>query len=507
MARVEDELDNFRACFRWALEHDPAAALRLAVALERYWIRNSPVEGREWLREALALYRARDELRAHALYDAAFWAWYRGYLGEAHELGDECYALARELGDDVQIGLALSALATVISAERSEGWLTTCLATFERAEQHMRSADDPEALGRVLNNYGATLVECGDPVGARAKIEEAVALARGRNDFWQLSGFLTSLAEADFASGATASAESNWKQALDFALHFGGGRTTAAYALAGLARLAIEEQPEQSLRLLGAASSLLERAGIVEFTTDVDDARRMGQALLGDEASDAQWQKGARMSLEEAVSLAHADSTPSSLADTTANAFIREGEFWSLTYEGIVAHLKDSKGLRDIARLLQTPGSDVASVDLARGDSVARGMHTAETGNVDLGTERDVGEALDATARAEYRARLLDLEEEIDEADVNNDPERASLAREEREFLLGELRAAVGLGGRARRVLDPAERARKAVTGRIRDAVIHVEAAHPGAGQHLRRSIRTGTFCVYDPPGPTAWRL
>ena len=507
MARVDEELDNFRACFRWALAHDSAASVRLAVALERYWIKNSPAEGREWLQAALALYRTRDELRARALYDATFWAWYCGYIGEARELGDEGLALARELGNNLHIGQALSALATVVSAERFEGWLTDCLATFEEAEQLIRSSDDLEALGRVLNNYGSTLLECGELIGARAKIEEAVALARSRNDVWQVGGFLTSLAEVDFASGATASAEANWKQALDFALQLGGGRTTAAYALAGLARLAMEEQPERSLRLLGAASSLLENAGVVEFTREFDDTRRVVEASLRDVATDALWQEGARMLLREAVALAHDDSTSSGPTEATTNAFIREGDYWSLTYEGIVARLKDSKGLRDIALLLRTPGTEVPAVDLAHGGTVGRRGRAAGRRDLDLGMEGNVGETLDAMARADYRARLLDLEQEIDEADAHNDPERASQAREEREFLLGELRAAVGLGGRARRALDPTERARKAVTGRIRDAVLHVEAAHPRAGQHLRRSIRTGSFCVYDPPGPTPWRL
>jgi predicted ATPase len=507
MARVEEELDNFRLSFRWALEHDHAAALRLVVALERYWIRNSPAEGRDWVNDVLALYRSRDELRAHALYDATYWAWFRGYLDEARELGEQCLALARELENDLLIGQALTALATVISAERFEGWVTTCLETFAQAEHHIRLSGDPEALGVVLNNYGSTLVEYGDLVAARAKIEEAVALARSRNDIWQLGGFFTSLAEVDVAEGATASAKVNWKQALDFSLQLGCGRTTAAYALAGLAQLAIDEQPEQSMRLLGAASSLLETAGVVEFASNADGARRAIHASLGDEASDALWQEGARMSLEEAVALAHSDSPLASLTAATTNAFIREGEFWTLTYEGVVARLKDSKGLRDILRLLQTPGTEVAAIDLASGGSGARRTRASGSRDLDLGVEGDVGETLDATARAEYRARLLDLEEAIDEADGHNDPERASRAREEREFLLGELRAAVGLGGRARRVLDPAERARKAITGRIRDALIHVEAAHPRAGHHLRRSIRTGSFCVYDPPGPTSWRL
>jgi pSer/pThr/pTyr-binding forkhead associated (FHA) protein len=190
-----------------------------------------------------------------------------------------------------------------------------------------------------------------------------------------------------------------------------------------------------------------------------------------------------------------------------ANAFIREGEFWSLTYEGVVARLKDTKGLRDMARLLATPGREVAAVEFARGELVDVARRGATVGELGLGVEGDVGEALDAEARTQYRARLSDLEEEIASAEADNDPERASRAREEREFVLGELGAAVGLGGRSRRVLDPAERARKAVTGRIRDAISHIEAAHPQLGRHLRRSVRTGSFCVYDPLEPTNWRL
>ena len=128
---------------------------------------------------------------------------------------------------------------------------------------------------------------------------------------------------------------------------------------------------------------------------------------------------------------------------------------------------KDSKGLRDIARLLATPGREVAAVDLVGGMHRDAGRAAAAIADLGLGVEADAGVALDAEARAEYRLRLADLEGEISEAEANNDPERASRALEEREFLLAELRAAVGLSGRPRRLLDPAERARKAVTERV----------------------------------------
>ena len=77
-------------------------------------------------------------------------------------------------------------------------------------------------------------------------------------------------------------------------------------------------------------------------------------------------------------------------------------------------------------------------------------------------------EVLDATARRQLRARLADLDDEIAEAESWSDPERAARARDERGAILAELAAATGLGGRARRLGDQSERARKAVSGRIR---------------------------------------
>jgi adenylate cyclase len=207
------------------------------------------------------------------------------------------------------------------------------------------------------------------------------------------------------------------------------------------------------------------------------------------------------------------DSTPSCEEPPSVdhgvavNMFLREGEFWSLTYEGALVRLKDSKGLRDIARLLATPGREVAAVDLASGAHGGAGRAASTIADLGLGIEADAGEALDAEARAQYRSRLADLEAEISEAEANDDPERASRAREEREFLLAELGAAVGLGGRPRRLLDPAERARKAVTERVNEAIRHIEKVHRGLGRHLRRSVRTGSFCVYDPAEPTTWGL
>jgi non-specific serine/threonine protein kinase len=521
MARVEEELDNFRASFGWALSHDPSAALRIAVALHRYWDENSPTEGGDWVERALEVYTPRDELRARALYDASGWARYRGYLDQARKLGQDSLELGVELANERCIGEALGVLAVLEDMDRGEEWLAHSLSLFQQAEAHLRTSNDSAPLSRLLNNYGFTLFAGRQLDAARSKIEEALALARARGDTWMLCPTLESLACVEFESGEVAAAGGHWRQALDLAGEL-RSRYTAASALVGIARLEmVQERPERFLRLFGAASSLLKLAGVVDadLAQIIDEAQLTSRALIGNASSDALFREGASMSFVQAIrfgldeAIERAPSAPTTPASETGvsfgsqNAFAREGEFWSLSYDGVVARLRDSKGLRDIARLLAAPGREAAAVDLAAGELIEIVRPAARVGELGLGVEGNAGEVLDAEARAAYRLRLSDLEEEIAEADADNDPERASRGREEREFLLAELGAAVGLGGRARKTLDPAERARKAVTGRIRDAINHIEATHPELGRHLRRSIRTGSFCVYDPPEPTNWLL
>ena len=77
----------------------------------------------------------------------------------------------------------------------------------------------------------------------------------------------------------------------------------------------------------------------------------------------------------------------------------------------------------------------------------------------------------------------------------------------ERAALLDQLRAAAGLAGRDRRLGDQAERARKAVTGRIRDTLRRIDERHPALAAHLRESVTTGGACRYRPAEPVPWRL
>jgi non-specific serine/threonine protein kinase len=90
-----------------------------------------------------------------------------------------------------------------------------------------------------------------------------------------------------------------------------------------------------------------------------------------------------------------------------------------------------------------------------------------------------------------------------------HDQGRSDALREELEFLTDELAQAVGLGGRARRLGSPVERARTAVTRAIKNALKKICEHHTPLGQYLTHTIKTGTFCTYtpDPRSLVSWQF
>lgn len=167
----------------------------------------------------------------------------------------------------------------------------------------------------------------------------------------------------------------------------------------------------------------------------------------------------------------------------------RVGDMWQASYRGHTAYLRDAKGLHDLAALLARPGQDLSALSLV-GDTADR-LHADRAEPV-----------LDRTALLAYRRRLAELDDEIATAEAQFDLARQQSATDEREQLLAELRRATRPDGTSRALANTAaERARKAVTGRIRDAIRRITKNHPDLGAYLDRRIRTGITCRYEPDG------
>lgn len=197
------------------------------------------------------------------------------------------------------------------------------------------------------------------------------------------------------------------------------------------------------------------------------------------------------------------------LAVEQANVLSCDGDYWTIAYEGQVATLRDTKGLRDLARLLAIPGREIHVLDLVADGSTAAGRMSPEaarqTGlHLDQASNEPV---IDETARAAYQRRLTQLEQELDTAEELADTGSAARVRSERDALVDHLAAAYGLGGQPRRAPDHVERARKAVSRRIRTMITRVDDALPQLGRHLRTALRTGMFCSYEPDRTLHWTI
>ena len=204
-----------------------------------------------------------------------------------------------------------------------------------------------------------------------------------------------------------------------------------------------------------------------------------------------------------------ADRTGPSLSPTSAS-FLREGEYWTIAFAGDAFRLRDAKGLRYLARLLVHAGRETLALELVRDGAgrpgpSGRPAREPELTVSDLGS---VGALLDDAAKQAYRARVHELQQELNEAEAWNDPERAERTREEIDFIARELSRAVGLGGRDRTSGSAGERARISVTRAIRLSLARIAEHSPALGQHLDTTIRTGSYCSYrpDPRAPIDWQ-
>jgi tetratricopeptide (TPR) repeat protein len=197
-------------------------------------------------------------------------------------------------------------------------------------------------------------------------------------------------------------------------------------------------------------------------------------------------------------------ATAAASVNGTSARFRREGEYWTVGIEPTYVRIKDAKGLRYLALLIARPDDEIHVLDLVGSESHDRvrvaSAAAAEAALTGWGLG-DAGAVLDAQAKAAYQRRLRELREDLDEAREFADVARAEQIEAEIDFLVHELAAGVGLGGRDRKAASPAERARVSVTKAIKTAMRRIGENHPDLGRHLDQSVRTGTFCSYSPSG------
>jgi tetratricopeptide (TPR) repeat protein len=276
-----------------------------------------------------------------------------------------------------------------------------------------------------------------------------------------------------------------------------GARPVVAWAKAELAR-ALENHGGDTRRIAALradAVAELSRLGMSRHLAALDDQPAPAHAPTPAPAP---------VPTPPPASAAAQASTPVPLRP---NEFRRTADGWSISYDGQAVVMRHTKGLADIHRLLAAPGAELHVLELAReveGDG-ATATSTSTSTSMATAVGGSGQPVLDERAKAEYRQRVRDLQTEVDDARACADIARAERAEAELDFVVAELAAGLGFGGRDRTMTDETERARQAVRARIRCTLDRLERVHPALRRHLDRALVTGTFCSYQPERPAPW--
>jgi tetratricopeptide (TPR) repeat protein len=200
--RAEPIRRAVRAALESARPHVTAASRSWVAWIERSRRKDAalPVERyQDELRQAAGNDRRREIVRLSNLASAYR---RRGELAEAQVCSTRALEVAREVGDERLLGLALNGLGLVQARHPVPG---PAIASLEEAREIFRRLGDRQIEGKILVNLGTLRSRLGDREAARAIWAEALsALAPDSSAHAELAAWLSSHPDADLAEDETA---------------------------------------------------------------------------------------------------------------------------------------------------------------------------------------------------------------------------------------------------------------------------------------------------------------
>jgi predicted ATPase len=458
--------DNLRVALERLLEIAPRAALELAAGLTIFWWTQGKLrEGIGWLEQAReAAPDAPAELLAAGLFSEGFLV--------AHDT-DDWFAAAK------LIDAGIDAVASAVEPPPILGMLH-CL----RGECDVFNGDAKSAVVRtqtglaMMSAYpgtwgrGFSLWNAAYARRAAGDVDAAIALMTEEIDLTRQRGYgiaemcgCNVMGEIWETRADLEKSRAFWERALRLRQEIGASRIGHVHGTMATSLLAIARVASKQGDLATASKFLREALPIAEEMRDGATAQQIVELLM-----------------------------QTSRVEPTQSATLRpEGGVWHVEFNGKSVHVPDFKGLWHLRELVSRPREPVLALSLIAAKS-------EEPLPVS-----DAGPQLDREALRQYRKRLGELDDELEEAEAHNDVARHAKRSAEREALLRELARATGLGGRPRRTGSPTEKARLNVTRTLRHAIAYLATTVPELGAHMDESLVTGVSCCYEPRVNVSW--
>jgi predicted ATPase/class 3 adenylate cyclase len=299
------EQDNLRAAIDWALAAgEIELGLRLAVALENFWVITDPFEG---MRRFEALLAAGGEvptiLRARALRCYGGSSFLAGNTEQAHRASEESLALFRAEADEQGVAVLLHRLG-VTSLARGEHEHAREL--LEESLKGFRRVGSRRGEGEAIGSLGYVTQAEGDIERAARLFEESAAIVAPLGFTWWQAAMLHSLAECALELGRIDEAHARAREALALANQI-ADRQNTVYLLAQLACVAAARRDALLAGLLwGAVEAEEERGQVGQWESERESYAARVRAVAGSELERG-LEQGRRLSLEAATDEALAD--------------------------------------------------------------------------------------------------------------------------------------------------------------------------------------------------------
>ena len=307
LSLFKTELDNIRAALEFGKEHDLEAAFRIAGATGDYWRHSGLLtEGGEWT-ESLLIKDGRVPaiVKVKAISFATFLVGYQGNNRRAIELCEYGLALSRETGDKQGILWSLAPLGNfLLRSGRPEPSLKTC----EESVALAREIDDKHSLLRALSNLGLTLALREDFARADTFFKEGLSIARELGSKFYETNFLIALGRSACRQHDYIQTTTLLKDALNIARRIGSKfYLVQPFELLGTAAILGDRLPKRAATLFGADDVLREEMGFIQADEYYRNYIRDIHENLNEEAFNAAWEEGRKMTLDEAVEYALGD--------------------------------------------------------------------------------------------------------------------------------------------------------------------------------------------------------
>lgn len=176
--------------------------------------------------------------------------------------------------------------------------------------------------------------------------------------------------------------------------------------------------------------------------------------------------------------------------DVPEYLFLKRGEYWDIRFGGELCHFAHRDGLQYLHTLLAHPNTNI-SAQVLFNEKRKSAVNRVPTTNI-------LDDAQAKRMKRELKEKLIENENDYEEANSHDDEDQMLRLEDERKSLLKEWNKYFNKYGRVRALNNEVDQARQNVRKAITGTYKKIDEYLPQLSEHFNRCIQTGNTCIYN---------